>query len=149
MEIPGVGVRKLGWALDGRGKSGGARVIYLVKRRLKMKENKEFNSIMAGLTESLEYAKGNTSKARKVSISIAELPTFHDKEIKKIREDLNLSQKNFAFVLGVSPKTVEAWESGRNIPQGTAQRFLQILQFGGKKMLQDFHVLSINKSYIK
>ena len=74
-----------------------------------MKENKEFNSIMAGLSESLEYAKGNTSKARKVSISIAELPTFHDKEIKKIREDLNLTQKNFAFVLGVSPKTVEAW----------------------------------------
>lgn len=103
----------------------------------------EFNSIMAGLSESLEYAKGNTSKARKVSISIAELPTFHDKEIKKIREDLNLTQKNFAFVLGVSPKTVEAWESGRNIPQGTAQRFLQILQFGGKKMLQDFNVLSV------
>ena len=108
-----------------------------------MKENKEFNSIMAGLSESLEYAKGNTSKARKVSISIAELPTFHDKEIKKIREDLNLTQKNFAFVLGVSPKTVEAWESCRNIPQGTAQRFLQILQFGGKKMLQDFNVLSV------
>lgn len=32
MEIPGVGVRKLGGALDGRGKSGGARVIYLDKK---------------------------------------------------------------------------------------------------------------------
>ena len=62
-----------------------------------MKENKEFNSIMSGLSESLEYAKGNTSKARKVSISIAELPTFHDKEIKKIREDLNLTQKKLCF----------------------------------------------------
>ena len=58
-----------------------------------MKDNKEFNSIMAGLSESLEYARGNTSKARKVSISIAELPTFHDKEIKKIREDLNLTRQ--------------------------------------------------------
>lgn len=108
-----------------------------------MNENKEFNSIITGLTESLEYVKGNTSKARKMSVSVADLPSYHDKEIKKIREDLNLTQKNFAFVLGVSPKTVEAWESGRNVPQGTAQRFLQMLQFGGKKMLQDFNVISV------
>ena len=73
-----------------------------------MKENKEFNSIMAGLSESLEYAKGNTSKARKVSISIAELPTFHDKEIKKIREDLNLTQKKFHFIIEFSNNTVDA-----------------------------------------
>ena len=108
-----------------------------------MAENKAFESIMNGLSESLACAKGDTSKVRKMSVTVAELPQFHDKEIKQIREDLNLTQKNFAFVLGVSPKTVEAWESGRNIPQGTAQRFLQILQFGGKKMLQDFNVLSV------
>ena len=108
-----------------------------------MAENKVFESIMNGLSESLEYAKGDTSKARRMSVTVAELPQYHDKEIKQIREDLNLTQKNFAFVLGVSPKTVEAWESGRNVPQGTAQRFLQILQFGGKKMLQDFNVLSV------
>ncbi len=102
-----------------------------------------FNSIMAGLTESLDYAKGDSSKARKMSVSVAELPSYHDKEIKKIREDLNLTQRNFAFVLGVSPKTVEAWESGRNVPQGTAQRFLQMLQHGGKKLLQDFNVISV------
>ena len=68
----------------------------------------------------LAYAKGDASKARKMSVTVAELPQYHDKEIKRIREDLNLTQKNFAFVLGVSPKTVEAWESGRNTPQGTA-----------------------------
>lgn len=32
MEISGIRVRKLRWALDGRGKSGGARVIYLDKK---------------------------------------------------------------------------------------------------------------------
>lgn len=107
-------------------------------------ENKAFASIMKGLSESLEYAKGDSSKARKMSVSVAELPTYHQEEIKQIRENLNLTQKNFAFVLGVSPKTVEAWESGRNVPQGTAQRFLQMLKFGGKKLLQDFNVISVN-----
>ena len=108
-----------------------------------MAENKAFESIMNGLTESLAYAKGDASKARKMSVTVAELPQYHDKEIKQIREDLNLTQKNFAFVLGVSPKTAEAWESGRNIPQGTAQRFLQVLRAGGKKLLQDYNVVTV------
>ena len=108
-----------------------------------MTENKAFKSIMKGLAESLEYAKGDASKARRMSVTVAELPQYHDKEIKQIRENLNLTQKNFAFVLGVSTKTVEAWESGRNIPQGTAQRFLQLLQTGGKKMLQDYNVVTV------
>ena len=108
-----------------------------------MVENKAFESIMNGLNESLEYAKGDTSKGRKTTVTVAELPQYHDKEIKQIRENLNLTQKNFAFVLGVSTKTVEAWESGRNIPQGTAQRFLQLLQTGGKKMLQDYNVVTV------
>ena len=108
-----------------------------------MAENKAFESIMKGLTESLEYAKGDTSKARRMNVTIAELPQYHDKEIKQIREDLNLTQKNFAFILGDSTKTVEAWETGRNIPQGTAQRFLQVLQTGGKKMLQDYNVVTV------
>ena len=85
-----------------------------------MAENKAFKSIMNGLTESLAYAKGDTSKARKMDVTVAELPQYHDKEIKQIREDLNLTQKNFAFVLGVSPKTVEAWELGYNKPSGSS-----------------------------
>ena len=76
-----------------------------------MAENKAFESIMRGLTESLEYAKGDSSKARKMSVTVAELPQYR--------------------------------ESGRNIPQGTAQRFLQLLQMGGKKMLQDYNVVAV------
>ena len=108
-----------------------------------MADNKIFESIMNGLNESLAYAKGDASKARKMCVTVAELPKYHEKEIKQIRENLNLTQKNFAYVLGVSPKTVEAWESGRNIPQGTAQRFLQVLQSGGKKVLEDYNVIAV------
>ena len=49
-----------------------------------MAENKVFESIMNGLSESLAYAKGDTSKARKMSVTVAELPQYHDKEIKQI-----------------------------------------------------------------
>ena len=37
-----------------------------------MAENKIFESIMNGLSESLAYAKGDTSKARKMSVTVAE-----------------------------------------------------------------------------
>ena len=113
-----------------------------------MEEVNVFESIMNGLSESLEYAKGKTNKARKITITIADLPSYHCKEIKQIREDLNLTQKNFAFVLGVSPKTVEAWEAGRNIPQGMAQRFLQMLQLGGKKCCRILRSLILQDSLI-
>ena len=109
-----------------------------------MEEVNVLESIMNGLSESLEYAKGKPNKARKITITIADLPSYHCKEIKQIREELNLTQKNFACVLGVSPKTVEAWEAGRNVPQGMAQRFLQMLQLGGKKMQDSLIALEVN-----
>ena len=113
------------------------------KRRQNMAKNEVFNSLMKGLSESLEFTKGDTSKARRLSVTVSALPSYQDKEIKGIREELNLSQKNFAFILGVSQKTVEAWETGRNIPQGTAQRILQMLKYGGIKMLQDYKVIAL------
>lgn len=98
-----------------------------------MAENKVFESIMNGLTESLEYAKGDSSKARRTSVTIAELPKYHDKEIKQIREDLNLTQKNFAFVLGVSPKTVEAWEAAEIFREELPRVFYRFFAWVGRK----------------
>ena len=49
-----------------------------------MAENKVFESIMNGLSESLEYAKGDTSKVRKMSVTVAELPQYYDKEINRV-----------------------------------------------------------------
>ena len=92
-------------------------------------ENKLFNSLKKGLEESLDFSKSNSKvKLKQTSLSIPELPSFKGKEIKSIRNKLNLSQAMFANTLGVSEKTVEAWESGRNIPQGPAQRMLFVLK---------------------
>lgn len=52
---------------------------------------------------------------------------FNAKEIKKLRVSLSLSVAVFAAVLNVSPKTVEAWESGKNTPSGASQRLLQMI----------------------
>ena len=84
-----------------------------------------FDEIKIGLEQAIEYEKGNL-KARKTTLSILPLDTFTPAEIKGIRNDAGLTQALFAQYMGVSVKTVEAWEAGRNQPDGAARRLLAI-----------------------
>ncbi len=94
-----------------------------------MKTNKVYSSITKGLTEAIDYEKGIRIKGvKRHKVTISPLPRYSSLEIKEIRNKLNLSQSTFATILGVSIKTIEAWESGKNIPQGPAQRMLGLLE---------------------
>lgn len=86
-----------------------------------------FESIMTGLNEAVEYEKGR-GKARTVQLTVAPVPDFTAEEIKAIRRSLKMTQSTFAALMGVSKKTVEAWEAGTNIPRGTARRMLGLLK---------------------
>lgn len=86
-----------------------------------------YDGIMQGLEEALEHAKGQR-ELRTNSLNILPLKEFAPAEIKDIRVNLGLTQVVFAKVMGVSPKTVEAWEAGRNKPEGPARRILAIAQ---------------------
>ncbi|WP_240843591.1 DNA-binding transcriptional regulator [Acidaminobacter sp. JC074] len=44
-----------------------------------------------------------------------------------MRTQLSLTQIAFASLLGVSAKTVEAWEKGTNKPNGSARRLMELL----------------------
>lgn len=84
---------------------------------------KIYNDIKTGLNEAVEFEKGNI-KVKTTTIGIAPLEKFEPSDIKDIRNSTGLTQKLFAMYMGVSIKTVEAWESGRNHPDGAACRML-------------------------
>jgi len=84
-----------------------------------------FDEIKAGLNEAIEYERGNL-KAGTRRLSVTPVEEFSPGEIKDIRRNAGMTQVLFAKYLGVSLKTVEAWESGRNQPSGTACRMLSI-----------------------
>jgi len=86
-----------------------------------------YESIMQGLNEAVEHQQG-TKKAKTVRLSIKPIQDFDANEIKKIRLSMGMSQVMFAELLGVSHKTVEAWESGRNKPQGSSSRLLEAVR---------------------
>jgi putative transcriptional regulator len=47
-------------------------------------------------------------------------------DIKRIRAGFNLTQEQFAAMLGISIKTLQNWEQGRRVPEGPAMVLLQI-----------------------
>ncbi|MDR2972316.1 MAG: helix-turn-helix domain-containing protein [Bacteroidales bacterium] len=86
-----------------------------------------YESIMQGLTEAVDYQQGKIT-ARKTKLTVKPVTTFNNNDIKRIRQKTGLSQVMFAGSLGVSHKTVEAWENGRNKPVGTARRLLEVVR---------------------
>lgn len=88
---------------------------------------KVYEGIMQGLEEAIAYNEGKV-KARTNTMSILPIPDFEAAEIKNIRNELGMTQVLFAGFMGVSTKTVEAWEAGRNMPDGPARRILSMLK---------------------
>ena len=86
-----------------------------------------YESITQGLTEAIDYQQGKITP-RKTKLTIKPVDTFNTDDIKQIRQKTGLSQVIFAGSLGVSPKTVEAWENGRNKPEGASRRLLEIVR---------------------
>ena len=86
-----------------------------------------FDEIKLGLEQSIEFEKGKLG-AKVTVLSVEPIDTFTPTEIKQIRKSTGMTQIVFAKYMGVSVKTIEAWESGRNHPEGAACRLLSITQ---------------------
>ncbi len=86
-----------------------------------------FESIMRGLEDVKAHREGKI-ELQSHKLSIEPLAEYDNKKVKDIRLSCHLSQKAFAEVLGVSPKTIESWEHGTNRPSGVARRFLSLIE---------------------
>lgn len=87
------------------------------------KDIDSFSGIMDGLQEALAYTKGKA--AADTFVRKRSLPEVDSAEL---RATLSMTQKAFAEVLGVSHRTVEAWESGKSVPTPTAKKLMYLLQ---------------------
>jgi putative transcriptional regulator len=109
-----------------------------------MKNENVFDDFDFGkaLTRSLEqavaYANGDKSKARIVVREIA-TPTYDGEDIRRMRDDLHLSQNGLALAIGVSKRTVEAWEAGKSKPSNVANKLLYLIE--RKRELLDLLIL--------
>ena len=100
-----------------------------------MKMSRAYESIMAGLTEAVEDVK--EKKLPRRMVTVLPVKEYRAEEVKAIRNKTGLSQKLFAGYMGVSDKTVEAWESGKNHPSGAASRILSMMEMD-EKLVSNF-----------
>ncbi len=91
-------------------------------------EKNVYESIMTGLNEALEDAQSKKPILKRQKVAVEPVKVFEADEVKKIRHSTGMSQKIFASYLGVSDKTVEAWEAGTNHPSGAASRLLSMIE---------------------
>ena len=87
-----------------------------------------YESIMTGLNEALEDAKSEKPILKRHKVIVEPVKVYGPEEVKRIRNSTGMSQKTFASYMGVSDKTVEAWESGTNHPSGAASRLLSMME---------------------
>ena len=89
--------------------------------------SKAYGRISKGLREIEAHKKGEITL--KATVLMVEPALQYDaKAVKLIRQNLRLPQRAFAKLCGVSSKTVEAWESGKNMPNGSARRLLELIE---------------------
>ena len=84
-----------------------------------------FKQIKTGLEEAIAYERG-TLGAKVTKLSVEPVAHYEPAEIRSIRQNTGFTQAVFAQYMGVSVKTVEAWEAGRNHPEGAACRLLAL-----------------------
>ena len=81
-------------------------------------KNELFDELVTSVREGGTILRGQRAASRAFKIDAP--------NIKKIRAGYNLSQKEFATLLGISIATLRNWEQGRREPEGAAKILLQV-----------------------
>ena len=81
-----------------------------------------FSGIMSGLEGVLAYEKETAKTA-----TIVRNNSLPNVDFCGLRKSLNLTQKEFAHILGVYSRTIESWEIGRSNPSPTAKKLLFLI----------------------
>ena len=95
-----------------------------------MKED-TYAKLVASIKEAGEIKAGHRTPSRTYEIP--------PPEIRMVRERLDVSQGEFAVMIGVSTRTLQNWEQGRRQPVGPAQALLTIATRNPSAVLAALH----------
>ena len=79
---------------------------------------REFESLLESVRQAGKIRRGEIASSRRFE--------FDPDDIRGIRDRLELSQPEFARMIGVSVATLRNWEQGRRRPEGPARALLRI-----------------------
>lgn len=94
-------------------------------------DEKMFAELEASLREGMAILRGEKEASRTFQLSAP--------DIKAIRENMKLTQHQFASLLGISLRTLQNWEQGRRSPEGPARVLLQVAAKNPQALLDVVH----------
>lgn len=85
------------------------------------------STILESLKICRDYVNGDDSYVEVVDVPLPVKVEFNAKTIKTLRHQIGTTQAGLANLVGVSKRTVEAWESNRSEPNKSARKLLTLL----------------------
>lgn len=79
---------------------------------------KDFEKLVTSVKQAGKIKRGEMKASRAIDLK--------PMDIREVRKKLNLSQSEFALMIGVSLSTLQNWEQGRRRPDGPAQALLKV-----------------------
>lgn len=90
-----------------------------------------FEDLVSSLQEAKAISKGKIAPSRRFEVMAP--------DAKKVREQIGLSQSEFARLMRVSVKTLQNWEQHRRNPTGPAAALLKIVATAPDLALKSLH----------
>ncbi|MGH2587790.1 MAG: NadS family protein [Dehalococcoidia bacterium] len=81
-------------------------------------KDEDFNELLASVREGGAILRGERAPSRAFAVDVP--------DVKRVRSGYQMSQPEFAAMLGISVKTLQNWEQGRRTPEGPARVLLHI-----------------------
>lgn len=94
-------------------------------------EQELFDNLVQSLKEAKAISKGNVEASRRFNLA--------PPDVKAIRDQVGLSQSDFAQLMRVSVKTLQNWEQRRRNPTGPAAALLKIVVSAPELALKALH----------
>ena len=90
-----------------------------------------FDDLVQSLKEAKDISKGKAKVSRRFEVATT--------DVKAVREQIGLSQNEFAQLMRVSIKTLQNWEQHRRNPTGPAAALLKIVSTAPDLALKSLH----------
>lgn len=94
-------------------------------------EDKAFEALLESVRWMGKHRRGETRKGRTAKVI--------EPEVKVLREATQLSQAQFARLIGVSLRTLQNWEQKRSRPTGAARALLRIVAADPEAAIRALH----------
>lgn len=95
-------------------------------------DKKEFDSLVKGVKEMRRHMAGKRVRGvRTTRVVVA--------DVQAIRKSANVSQAQFARLIGVNLRTLQNWEQGRTRPTGPALALLKIVASNPRSAIEALH----------